>query len=109
MVKERIDHLNELLHRVDLLKTNGYKVLILSLDIIIAYHCVDIGLLCDMLLECGVHTYFLSLRILRLRKAEVVVSNGLPLGSCLPLLMFNICILWFTFYRWSSNFQMTLL
>ncbi|XP_058987128.1 probable RNA-directed DNA polymerase from transposon BS isoform X3 [Musca domestica] len=89
--------LNEFLHRVALLKANNYKVLVLSLDINNAYNCVRVDILGQILRKLNFNVSivnwiinFLSKRILRLGDKEVVVKNGLPQGSCLSPLLFNI-------------------
>ncbi|XP_075154101.1 uncharacterized protein LOC142227433 isoform X1 [Haematobia irritans] len=89
--------INELLHRVALLKANNFKVVILSLDICDAYNCVKIDMLQRKLILSGLDTAycnwiinFLSHRILKLSNSEVSVYNGLPQGSCLSPLLFNL-------------------
>lgn len=89
--------INELLHRIAILKANGFKVILLSLDISNAYNCVDIGLLHDILTDLGFNEWycswiynFLSLRVLKMGRKEVVIRNGIPQGSCLSPVLFNL-------------------
>lgn len=88
---------NDLLHRTAVLKANGFKVMIVALDIANAYNCVKIEVLSKILVDCGLEMHyiawirnFLSNRILCLGKSTTTVVDGLPQGSCLSPLLFNV-------------------
>ncbi|KAI8123981.1 RNA-directed DNA polymerase from mobile element jockey [Lucilia cuprina] len=89
--------LNEILLCIATLKKNGFKVILLALDINNAYNCVDNNLLNRMLLDGGFPAVyvkwiykFLAERVLKLGDDQVVVSDGLPQGSCLSPFLFNL-------------------
>ncbi|KAI8125376.1 hypothetical protein CVS40_4247 [Lucilia cuprina] len=91
--------LNEILLCIATLKKNGFKVILLALDINNAYNCVDNNLLNRMLLDGGFPAVyvkwiynFLSERVLKLGDDQVVVSDGLPQGSCLSPFLFNLSL-----------------
>lgn len=87
--------LNELLHRIVLLKANNYKVLLLSVDISNAYSCGKLNLLYNLLVGLGINPgycdwiyNFLSERTLKMGMTEVKVRDGLPQGICLSPILF---------------------
>lgn len=89
--------LNELLHRVALLKNYGYKVIVLALDINNAYNCVQISKLVNILERANIPPIyiawiqnFLARRILKLGDEKIEIHDGLPQGSCLSPLLFNM-------------------
>ncbi|XP_065361970.1 uncharacterized protein LOC135955549 [Calliphora vicina] len=89
--------LNEILLCIATLKKNGFKVILLALDINNAYNCVNNNLLNRMLLDGGFPAVyvkwiynFLAERVLKLGDDQVVVSDGLPQGSCLSPFLFNL-------------------
>ena len=89
--------INELLQTVAILKASGEKVVICQLDISNAYDCVHLKKLYMVLFNFNIPVdiingmiAFLSHRSLCLGDKKVKVYNGLPQGSCLSPLLFNL-------------------
>ena len=89
--------INELFQNVSYLKSIGNKVVVCVLDISSAYDCVQIVKLREILIKMKIPAQilnwiceFLSERNLCLGKDTVSVCNGLPQGSCLSPLLFNL-------------------
>lgn len=89
--------INNILHTINHHKNMGEKVIILSLDVEKAYDCVKIEILHKILqeIECSPDVTdwiinFLSRRILVMGDDSLEIYNGLPQGSCLSPLLFNI-------------------
>ncbi|XP_037818046.1 uncharacterized protein LOC119607950 [Lucilia sericata] len=89
--------LNDFLHNAATLKHKGFKVIILVLDISNAYNCMSISILMRILNSLQIPeiyvewiTNFLSKRTLKLGDKTITVDNGLPQGSCLSPVLFNL-------------------
>lgn len=89
--------LNECLHAIETAKHQKLKVFVCALDLSNAYNCVDIVKLMSQLKAYKVHPSicgwvynFLHRRVLMLGRSRVIVENGLPQGSCLSPLLFNV-------------------
>lgn len=89
--------LNEALHLIANKKQNKEKVFLCLLDFSDAYNCVDLDILYQLLLQHNIsHNIanwiknFLSSRKLTLGGHTLEIKNGLPQGSCLSPVLFNI-------------------
>ncbi|XP_017473999.1 PREDICTED: uncharacterized protein LOC108364719 [Rhagoletis zephyria] len=89
--------INDFLHKVASLKHAGKKAVVLTLDINNAYNCVTLGKLQSLLGNFEIpDTYikwiidFFGKRILHLGKESIIIEDGLPQGSCLSPLLFNL-------------------
>ncbi|XP_058985851.1 uncharacterized protein LOC131806001 [Musca domestica] len=89
--------INNLLYTINYYKSKGEKVIILSLDVEKAYDCVRIEMLLKILCEINCPTdiadwiiNFLSKRTIVMGNESIEIYNGLPQGSCLSPLPFNI-------------------
>lgn len=89
--------INDLLHTISTLKENKQKVLILSLDVAQAYEAVDIAMLLKIMEELKLPSQiitwiknFLCKRVLVLGQSNLEINNGVPQGSCLSPILFNI-------------------
>ncbi|XP_036317800.1 uncharacterized protein LOC118732796 [Rhagoletis pomonella] len=88
---------NYLVQELTINKQKGNKIIICSIDISNAYNCVPTSALTKILEECNINSNyiiwfqsFLKKRILKLGKESVIINDGLPQGSCLSPLLFNL-------------------
>lgn len=89
--------INQLLHEIAILKESKQNIILFNVDISDAYNHVSLTVLNELLRELGVHsayvewiTNFLCKRKLVLEGESVEVFDGLPQGSCLSPLLFNV-------------------
>lgn len=89
--------LNNILHSIRKHKAEEKYVMGISADISRAYDCVDLNILKRTLIDIkmdlqSIHWILDSLRSrkLKLKDASITVNNGLPQGSCLSPLLFNL-------------------
>lgn len=89
--------LNQTLHLIESLRKEKKKVFVCILDIDNAYNCVSTSKLLNVMhhnrLNPAINNWiqnFLSKRILMLGNHSVTVQDGLPQGSCLSPILFNI-------------------
>lgn len=89
--------INELLHTICTAKQQNQIVTVISLDISKAYDCVNIEKLSEIMseLDCPTHLTawiinFLKKRTLVLGHESCEILNGLPQGSCLSPILFNM-------------------
>ncbi|XP_065356182.1 uncharacterized protein LOC135950574 [Calliphora vicina] len=89
--------INDLLHAITVAKEANCKVTLVTLDISRAYDCVKLDTLHATLGELNMPLHwtswiyeFLRHRVLILGNSKIDIFNGLPQGSCLSPLLFNI-------------------
>ncbi|XP_075150797.1 uncharacterized protein LOC142224905 [Haematobia irritans] len=89
--------INDLIHTMNLQKEKGRKVVLVTMDVSNAYERVNISVLQSILLELNFPNQiiawimsFLCKRILVMGNNQIEIFNGIPQGSCLSPLLFNI-------------------
>lgn len=89
--------INDLIFSISWLKQERYKVIMFVLDLNDAYNCVDISMLNADLRANGIDinivnwiTNVFSRRILKIGKEQIEIQNGIPQGSCLSPVLFNL-------------------
>lgn len=89
--------INQFLHKVKNIKSNGEFSIAIVLDINKAYDCLDLTCLKKILLENQIDKQIvhwvldsLSKRLLSLGGSQIEINNGVPQGSSISPLLFNL-------------------